>query len=152
MIIWVMVALYSGICACVVLAALCDDRWTAGLIVLRGLNRWLLAAGFRRGEDWITSGGSRSKTGKARPMLRRIMKQVEVPVSQVGGCKWGMEGLGWGASTMSSTRLAGKTRMPHSVAASLGYTVGAHNIIMVCSCLPWSSFRTQTLNFKLKAH
>lgn len=42
--------------------------------------------GFRRGEDWITPGGSQSKTGEASLTLRHIMNQVEVPVCQVGGC------------------------------------------------------------------
>lgn len=47
--------------------------------------------GFLRGKDWITPGGSQSKTGEASPTLRHIMNQVEVPVSQVGGCKRGKE-------------------------------------------------------------
>lgn len=61
-------------------------------IVLGGLNHWLWAVGFRRGEDWITPGGSRSKTGEASLTLRHIMNQLEVPVSHVRGCRSGEEG------------------------------------------------------------
>lgn len=34
--------------------------------------------GFRGGEDWITSGGSQSKTEEANLTLTHIMNQVEV--------------------------------------------------------------------------
>lgn len=49
-----------------------------------------------KGEDWITPGGTWSKTGEARLTLRHIMNTVEVSVSKDQGCRTGKERRGEG--------------------------------------------------------
>lgn len=97
--IWIITALYF---VCVVLACIATTDGQQTDILLGGLTHWLLAVRFRRGEDWITPGGSQGKTGAASLTLRPVMTKTEVSGSQVGECKrvmkeWGKGGKWKGA-------------------------------------------------------
>lgn len=79
--------------------------------VLGGVNYWLLAVGFMKGEDWITPGGTRSKTGEARLTLRHIMNTVEVSVSKDQGCRTGKERRGEGGNGKGKKQGGGWARV-----------------------------------------